>query len=106
MSSSTPSLSLLAGLIIAMTPLAANADAGRAEGKIICPFLLTERECHDYQAAQRQARSGLEMASLEEKYATLLKERSLLCPQLIGMDAADEVKGAPHTYRPRSIPGK
>lgn len=76
MTCSTLSLPWLAGMVIAMMPLASSANTGQAA----CPTLLTERECHDYRAEQRQARSEEEKALLEDKYTALLNERSRLCP--------------------------
>jgi len=80
MSFSMPIWSRLAGLFIAMMPLVANANTGQIAGQATCPALLTEMECHDYFTAQRQARSAADRTRLEGTYASLLKERSRLCP--------------------------
>jgi hypothetical protein len=100
------SLSQSVGLFIAMIPLGANADTGQNVGQIACPTLLTELECNNYQAEQRQARSEEERALFEDKYTTLLKERSRLCPLPISLKEAEETKGSLDTKRLRLFAGR
>ncbi len=102
MSYPTPRLSWLVGMVIAMMPLVTNAHAELTSGQITCPSLLTERECLDYRMEQRQARSEADRALFEDKYTTLLKERSRLCP-LVSLGVADKVEHSPRTNRLRFL---
>lgn len=76
MNPSMQHFSRLTGIFMALTSLLASANPGQSA----CPILLTEPECHDYQAARDQAKSKADRSLLEDKYAALLKERSRLCP--------------------------
>jgi len=105
MSYSTLRLPWLVGMIIAMMPLVTNAHTEQTSGQIACPTLLTERECLDYRMEQRQARSDVDRVSFEDKYTTLLSERSRLCP-LISLDVADKVEHSPRTNRLRFLMGR
>ena len=62
----------------------ARADSVGASQPPGCPVLLTEIECRVYHEERRLARSTQEKARFEAKYATLLRERSSLCPPQAG----------------------
>jgi len=85
-----------------MLPLGANA----ATEQIACPSLLMEQECRDYQVAQTLAQSEAERASLADKYAALLQERSRLCQRPVNLGAAEAVKGSVHPKRARLFVGR
>ncbi|MDD5388510.1 MAG: hypothetical protein PHD37_04150 [Gallionellaceae bacterium] len=102
MSYPKPRLPWLVGMIVGMTPLVTNAHAEQTSEQIACPILLTEQECRDYQMEQRQARSELDRVSFEDKYTTLLTERSRLCP-LSNLDVANKVGHSPGTTRLRFL---
>ncbi len=100
-----PRLQWLVGMVITMMPLVTNAHTEQISGQIACPTLLTEQECRDYQTEMRQARSDVDRVSFEDKYTTLLNERSRLCP-LNSLDLADKVEPGPHTNRLRFLMGR
>ncbi|PIV89347.1 MAG: hypothetical protein COW48_00960 [Hydrogenophilales bacterium CG17_big_fil_post_rev_8_21_14_2_50_63_12] len=100
------SLPRLVGLFIAMIPLVTNADSGQVAEQTVCPSLLMEQECHDYQVARRQAQSEAERGLLDDKYAALLIERSRLCPCSISPGEAEETKNSPHKTPPRHFAGR
>lgn len=70
-----PMAAVVAALMLSM--LAQNDTTRAAEP---CHALLTERECHAYIGQLEHAGSTRERAELEASYASLLKERSRLCP--------------------------
>ncbi len=88
----------LATLLIALMPPVASADI---EPVLACPMLLTEPECHDFQAAHRQIHSNEERASFERKYAALLKERAQLCPCPTGIELIEDARITPPAKRLR-----
>lgn len=102
MRSLKPKLLRLAGYFILMIPLAASA----ATEQIVCPSLLMEQECRDYQMAQSLVQSEAERALLADKYAALLKERSRLCQRPVSLEAAETSKGSLHTKRARIFVGR
>lgn len=106
MSSSTLNFSRLAGLCIAMMALSAHAETVHTSRQSVCPSLLTEQECHDYQAAQRLTRSAEEKLLFENEHAALLKERARLCPAPIGLDAVGGVKASFDRKQPRPFAGR
>ena len=102
MRSVKPKLLRLAGYFILMIPLGVNA----ATEQIVCPSLLMEQECRDYQVAQTLAQTEAERGLLADKYAALLKERSRLCQRPASLDAAEAVKGGLSTKRVRLFVGR
>ncbi len=67
-------------LVVGMLAVGARADSVVASQTPGCPVLLTEIECRVYHEERRLARSSQQKARFEAKYATLLRERSSLCP--------------------------
>lgn len=94
----------LAVLCIALTPLAACADAGLLVGRSACPALLMEGECRAYLAELRRARTKAELTLLEDRYAALLKERFSLCPHSLG--ALKKVDGGAQAKPLREFAGR
>ena len=102
-------LSRSTGLFIVLIPLGANAGTGQIAGQLSCPTLLTEPECHTYQAARHEAQSEADRILLETEYAALLNERSHLCPHTISQDRVNSVnaaKGRLQTKQSRFFTGR
>ena len=89
-------------LAVGMLAVGARADSVVASQTPGCPVLLTEIECRVYHEEKRLARSVQEKARFEAKYATLLRERSSLCPPQA--DAPELAGPIPVSPNPRQRP--